>query len=40
MMKMFALPQLEPVAEEVEAVIKEMMQEAAGVSVVSIPRSA
>lgn len=40
LMKMFASTQLEPVAEEVEAVIKEMMQEAAGVTVVSIPRSA
>jgi uncharacterized protein (DUF302 family) len=32
LMKMFASPELEPVAREVEAVIKAMMQEAAGAS--------
>jgi len=30
LMKMFASPELEPVAQEVEAVIKTMMQDAAG----------
>jgi uncharacterized protein (DUF302 family) len=38
LMKMFASAELEPVAQEVEAVIKAMMEDAAGAEKVGVPK--